>query len=330
MRDLVTVFGGTGFLGAQIVRALARAGWRIRVAARNPGRGYRLPMLGDVGQIAVAQANIRDRASVERALEGATACVNAVGILYETGRQSFQAIHGEGAARVAEAARAAGARRHVLISAIGADPGSASAYARGKAAGEAAARRAFPDAVILRPSVIFGPEDSFFNRFAAMAQVSPVLPLIGGGGARLQPVYVGDVAKAVAAALALASAERAAHELGGPRVYTFREAMELMLRVIGRRRFLAPVPFRVAGGLAALGEAIGALTPFSPPLTRDQLRLLRLDNVVSPAAPGLAELGVIATPAEPILPTYLYRFRPGGQYAGLAAGESADLAVASR
>ncbi|MEO7027048.1 MAG: complex I NDUFA9 subunit family protein [Caulobacteraceae bacterium] len=326
MKGLVTVFGGSGFVGAQVVRALAKAGWRIRVAVRNPGRGYRLPMLGDVGQIEIVQANIRDRPSIERALDGATACVNAVGILYESGRQSFAAIHHQGAADIAEAAANGGVRRFIQISALGASLDSASAYAVGKAAGEVAVRENLPSAVILRPSVVFGPDDAFFNRFAALATLSPALPLFGGGGTKLQPVYVGDVALAVVRALEDEEAGGKDYELGGPKVYTLRELMELTLRTIGRRRWLAPIPFAIARPLGAVGDILARFTPFAPPITSDQLALLGADNIVGPAGLGLAALGIVPTAAEPILPTYLYRYRRGGQYADLAGAAPAVLA----
>jgi uncharacterized protein YbjT (DUF2867 family) len=319
MRGLVTLFGGSGFIGQHTVRALAKRGWRIRVAVRRPWRAYRLRLMGDVGQIEIVQANLRAPASVDRALEGAEACVNAVGVLTEAGRQRFQSLHAMGARTVAQAARAAGVTQLVQLSAIGADPNSESRYARTKAAGEAAAREVFPDAVILRPSVVFGPEDRFFNRFAEMALVSPALPLIGGGETRFQPVFVDDVARAVAAALAEPAPGRT-YELGGPGVYSFRHLMELMLRQIGRRRLLVPVPWPIAQGIGAAGDALAALAGLvpllpEPPLTSDQVTLLKTDNVVAPAAPGLADLGVAAAALEPIIPTYLYRFRKGGQYA---------------
>jgi NADH dehydrogenase len=314
MRGLVTVFGGSGFVGAQVVRALAKRGARVRVAVRNPGRGYRLRMLGDVGQIEVVQANIREPSSVSRALEGAEACVNAVAVLYESGRQTFEALHVAGARLIAKTAAAQGVQGFIHISAIGASADSPAAYARTKAAGEVAVREVIPGAVILRPSVIFGPEDAFFNRFAAMAGLSPALPLIGGGSTRFQPVYVGDVAQAVAAALAMPETEGRTFELGGPQVYSFRDLMVLMLAVIQRRRILAPIPFPIATLLGRAGDLAAALGA-PPPISTDQVALLRSDNIVDPSASGLAELGVTPSPLEPILPTYLYVYRPGGQYA---------------
>ncbi|HEV2363146.1 MAG TPA: complex I NDUFA9 subunit family protein [Caulobacteraceae bacterium] len=314
MADLATIFGGSGFVGAQIVRALSRSGWRIRVAVRRPERGYKLPLLGDVGQIQVVRADVRDRASVRAALEQASVCVNCVGILFASPRQSFQGAHVDGAAVVAEEAKAAGARALVHLSALGADPASPSAYARTKAAGEAAVRSALAEAVVLRPSIVFGAEDSFFNRFASMAMMSPALPLIGGGATRFQPVFVGDIARAVVTLLE--SEQRPPLlEVGGPATLSFRELMELVLRQIGRRRLLVPVSFGAAMALGAAGDILAALA-LPPPLTTDQVRLLRADNVVSGLAPGLEALGVTPTTLEAILPTYLWRYRRGGQYAG--------------
>lgn len=315
MKGLTTVFGGSGFVGAQVVRALAKRGHRLRVAVRQPGRAYRLPMLGDVGQIEIVQANVRDDASVARALEGAEACVNLVAVLYESRRQTFEALHVEGAARVAAVAKAADVSRLVHMSALGASADSPSAYACSKAAGEAAIRTAFAEAAVLRPSVIFGPGDAFFNRFAAMAVSAPFLPLIGGGQTRFQPVFVGDVAAAVAAALTDPAAAGQTFELGGPEIYSFEALMRLMLAVIERRRPLAPISFALARRLGGIGDLVARTGLLAPPLTSDQVELLRADNVVSAGAPGLAGLGVAATPLEAVIPSYLYRFRKGGQYA---------------
>jgi uncharacterized protein YbjT (DUF2867 family) len=311
MQNLVTVFGGSGFVGAQAVRQLAKAGWRIRVAVRNPNLAYAMRLAGDVGQIDIVQANVRNPASVRRALEGASAAVNLVGVMHESGRQGFQAVHVMGARNVAEQARAAGVGRLVQMSAIGADANSKSKYARTRAEGEAAAREIYPDAVIVRPSIVFGPEDRFFNRFAALAGISPALPLIGGGHTRFQPVYLGDVAKVLAEAAGHPAAAGQTYELGGPGIFTFRELMELALREIGKRRFLAPVPWPVAGLLGKAGDLAGALAP----ITSDQVLLLKTDNVASGAYPGLAEAGITPTSVESVIPSYLYRFRKGGQYA---------------
>lgn len=305
---LITVFGGSGFIGRYLVQRLARRGWQIRVAVRHPAQALFLKPLGDVGQITPVPASLRHEGSIRAAVAGSDAVVNLVGILYQRGRQGFAEIHAEGARRVAEAARAAGAERLVQMSALGADPSSPSDYARSKAAGEAAAAAAFPGASIVRPSVVFGPEDGFFNRFAALARYSPVLPLIGGGYTRFQPVYVGDVADALLRIVEDPACAGRTYELGGPQVYSFRELMELTLETTCRDRWLIPVPFWLAG----LQAAFLGLLP-SPPLTRDQVRLLQRDNVVSPGAPGLAELGIAPTAAEVIIPTYLdiYRRRSG-------------------
>lgn len=313
MQNLVTIFGGSGFIGTQAVRQLAKAGWRIRVAVRQPNLAYAMRLHGDVGQIDIVQANVRNPASVRRALEGATASLNLVSTLYETGRQKFMSLNVMGARNVAEAARAEGVTRLVQMSALGADLASPSKYARTKAEGEVAVREIYADAVVVRPSIVFGPGDGFFNKFAAMASVSPVLPLVGGGRTRLQPVFVGDVARALAWAVTADAAAGQTLELGGAAAYSFRELMELVLKEIERSRILAPVPFGIAeiiGGVAELGSFL-----FAPPITADQAKLLRVDNVVSGHYPGLPELGITPTTLESVLPTYLYRYRRGGQYA---------------
>jgi uncharacterized protein YbjT (DUF2867 family) len=316
MQGLVTVFGGSGFVGAQVVRALAKKGLRVRVAVRNPGRGYRLRMLGDVGQIEVVQANIRVPSSIDRALEGAQACVNLVAVMHERGRQKFQVLHGMGARNVAAGAAKAGVSRFVHISAIGADVNSPSKYARTKAMGEAAVREIIPGATILRPSIVFGPEDDFFNRFAGMAVSAPVLPLIGGGKTRFQPVFVGDVAAAVAACVLDPATAGKTYEIGGPAVFTFKALMQVICREIGRHPLLAPIPFDIATLIGIGGDLICALPiPIDPPLTTDQVIQLRRDNVVQAGALTLADLGIEPTALETIVPTYLYRYRRGGQYA---------------
>ncbi|WP_293904864.1 complex I NDUFA9 subunit family protein [Phenylobacterium sp.] len=313
MQNLVTVFGGTGFVGTQAVRYLAKAGWRIRVAIRNPNLAYKMRLLGDVGQIDVVQANVRDRPSLDRALDGATASLNLVGLLRETGRQGFQAVHVMGAKTIAETARAAAVTRLVQTSAIGADAASPSNYARTKAEGEAAVRAVYSDAAIVRPSIVFGSGDGFFNRFAAMAQISPALPLIGGGATRFQPVYVGDVGQALARIVTDPAAAGQTYELGGPGVFSFRELLEMMLAETGQRRMLLPIPFPAASLLGKVADLGAFLIP--PPVTADQVELLKTDNVVSGRYPGLAELGITPTTLEAVLPTYLYRYRKGGQYA---------------
>ncbi|MDB5423480.1 MAG: NADH-ubiquinone oxidoreductase 39 kDa subunit precursor [Phenylobacterium sp.] len=323
MQNLVTVFGGSGFVGAQAVRRLAKAGWRIRVAVRNPNLAYAMRLHGDVGQIDIVQANVRNEPSLRRALAGASAAVNLVSVMRETGRQGFQAVHVMGALNVASAARAEGVGRVVQVSALGADPDSHSKYARTKAEGEAAVRSVYPDAVVVRPSIVFGPEDRFFNRFAAMAQISPVLPLIGGGQTRFQPVFVGDVGLALARAVGAPEAAGQTFELGGPAALSFRQLMEMMLAQIEKRRFLVPIPFPAAALIGKAGDVAGIVIP--PPITSDQVALLKTDNVVSGAFPGLAELGVTPTTLEAVLPTYLYRYRKGGQYADQ---ESRELAAA--
>jgi uncharacterized protein YbjT (DUF2867 family) len=306
----VTILGGSGFIGRYIVKRLARRGAIVTVVSRHAGDAGFLRPMGDVGQIALFEAGITDETRLAAALAGSDAVICAAGILYERGRQRFDLVHHQGPALLARLANAAGARRFVHISAVGADPGAPAAYARSKAAGEAAVRAAFPAATILRPSVVFGPEDDFFNRFAALARWLPALPLIGGGHTRFQPVYVGDVAEAAMAALDRHATESATFELGGPRVYSFRELMELLLQEINRHRALLPLPY----GLASLQAAFLEWLP-RPPLTRDQVKLLQRDNVVALGQPGLLELGVTPTAAELILPTYLDRFRRGGRTA---------------
>ncbi len=323
MQGLVTVVGGTGFVGRYVVRALAQAGWRVRVAARNPAAAPELKVMGAVGQIDFASVNLRDPRRVALAVAGATAVVNLVGVLQESGGQRFEALQREGAATLAQAAAAAGVKRFVQVSAIGADATSASTYARTKAEGEAAVRAAFPTATILRPSIVFGPEDDFFNRFGAMAMISPALPLIGGGLTRFQPVYVGDVGAAVAAALGREDAPGRTYELGGPAVETFRALLQLLLDETGRRRALVPLPFPLAKLMGKAGELV-AMLGLKAPITADQVELLKRDNVADPALPGLRELGVEPTALEAVLPTYLWTFRSGGQFAQPGGSNAAD------
>jgi uncharacterized protein YbjT (DUF2867 family) len=305
----VAVIGASGFIGRYVVQRLAQRGILITaIMSHLEGTAFLQP-LGDVGQITRLRANIADEAALATALTGAEAVVNLVGILYEKGSRTFDAIHRRGTERAARLAKAAGAQHFVQVSALGADLYSPSAYARSKAAGEEAVRSIFPDAVILRPSVVFGPEDDFFNRFARLALISPALPLMGGGHTRFQPVYVGDVADAVVKALDDPSAAGKIFELGGPHIYTFRQLMLLLFQQTGRRRFLVPIPW----GLAAVQGSLLGLLP-NPPLTLDQVRLLQRDNVVSPGAFTLPDLGIAPTAAETILPTYMDRYRRGGWY----------------
>ncbi|MEE2692970.1 MAG: complex I NDUFA9 subunit family protein [Pseudomonadota bacterium] len=320
---LAVVFGGSGFIGRNTVRELAKRGWRVRVAVRRPHLAQHLKPMGVVGQIQLAQVNVRYRPSIAEALKGADAVINLVGILSQNGPQNFEAVQAAGAGAVAELAAKAGVKTFVQISALGADPESASLYARSKGEGEKAVRAALPSATILRPSIVFGPEDEFFNKFAAMASLSPALPLIGGGKTRFQPVYVDDVADAICEALARPEAAGRTYELGGPRVYTFRELMELMLRETGRKRILLPIPFAVAPLMGLAGETIGFLPFFDAPITRDQIRLLKTDNVVGASGEEnvgtLGDLGVSPATVEAILPTYMVRFRKYGQFAEKAA-----------
>lgn len=306
---VVTVFGGSGFIGRYLVQRLAGRGWVVRVAVRRPQAALFLKPLGDVGQIVPIAASLLREDTVAAAVDGAACVVNLVGILYESRRQTFAAIHAEGARRVAAAAKEAGAERLVQVSALGADARSSSAYARSKAAGEQAAMAAFPGVTIVRPGIVFGPEDEFFNRFASMARVLPALPLIGGGRTRFQPVFVGDVADAVMAILEKPETRGRTYELGGPRVYTFRELMVLLLREIGRRRLLLPLPFWVAKLQALILERLPI-----PPLTVDQVRLLEHDNIVQPGALGCADLGIEPKSAEVMIPAYLDRHRRRGYY----------------
>jgi NADH dehydrogenase len=330
MQNLVTVFGGSGFIGKQAVRRLCKAGWRVRVAVRNPNLAYAMRLAGDVGQVDIVQANVRVESSVARALEGAQAAVNLVGVLREAGRQTFESAHVDGARNVAVAARAAGVSQLVQVSALGADANSPSAYARTKAQGEAAAREAFPGAVVLRSSIVFGQEDGFFNRFAAMADLSPALPLVGGGQTRFQPVFVGDVGKAIARTAVDPTTAGHTYELGGPAEFTFQRLMEIMLAEIGKRRLLLPLPWPVAGLAGTLMDAANLVpslmgVPLPTPITADQVKLLRADNIVSGSCPGLAELGIAPTTLEAVLPSYLYRYRKGGQYADQEARELAAV-----
>ena len=310
-QDVVTVFGGSGFIGRYVVKRLAQAGHRVRVAVRDPEAALFLKPMGRVGQIVPLAAPVTDEAGVKRAVEGAGTVINLVGILSERRRGDFLAIHAEGAGRVARLAASSGVTRLVQMSAIGADAASPSLYGQSKAAGEQAVRQAFPGTAILRPSVVFGPEDAFFNRFAAMARFLPVMPVIAGA-TKLQPVFVGDVADAVIAVL---DRPGTTHELGGPRVWTMREILAYILTETGRHNPLMDVPMGIAEFQAAiLGCLPGKL------LTRDQLLMLSRDNVAAVGTLGLADLGIIPTPVELAVPPYLARFRPGGGRRALIPG----------
>lgn len=310
---LITVFGGSGFIGAQVVRALAKRGWRVRVAVRRPDLAGHLQPLGGVGQIQPVQANVRNPASVAHAIAGADAVVNLVGILSESGRNTFGAVQAQGARTIAQAVAAAGITRFVHMSALSANAAAVSDYAASKAYGEKAALEAVPQAVILRASVIFGPEDKFFNRFAAMARMAPALPLIGGGETKFQPVFVGDVAEAVVACLDGKASAGAIYELGGPAVASFRQLIEYVLKETGRTRMPVSIPFWAA----RLQASVLQILP-NAPLTVDQVNLLEYDSVVSAEAARerrtLEGLGIRPTAYESVVPSYLYRFREHGQF----------------
>lgn len=321
---LITVFGGSGFIGSQVVQALARRGWRIRVAVRRPDRAYRLQTSGHVGQIQAVRCDATDFDQVAAAMQGADAAINLIGILYEAGARSFEALHVEAARNIATACAAARVDRLVHMSAIGASPEAASDYARTKAAGEMAAREAKPDAVVVRPSIVFGSGDGFLNRFAAMATMAPALPLIGGGHIRFQPVFVGDVAEAIVRAVERPDAAGRTFELGGPEVMTMEEVLKLVLRETRRRNGLIPLPFfaaRMIGSMAQLTAMVG----IAPVLTRDQVVSLESDNVVADGAEGLEALGVEPTGIEAIAPSYLWRYRRGGQFSERPADTAATV-----
>lgn len=311
---IVTVFGGSGFVGRHVVRELAKRGYRVRAAMRHPSKAGFLRTMGLPGQVEAVYADIRDDESVARALSGASMAVNLVGILYESGKQTFDALQAEGAGRVAWTAKAKGVERLVHISAIGADEDSEAQYASAKAKGEAAVLEAFAEAVILRPSIVFGKGDGFFNRFAAMAKILPALPLLGGGHTRMQPVYVDDVADAACIALQDTSTSGKVYELGGPRVYSFKELMQIVLSETQRKRLLAPVPWPIA---RLQGRILGLLP--APLLTLDQVKMLEDDNVVSDAATAdhrtIQDLGIDPKTVEAIVPGYLWMYRRQGQYA---------------
>lgn len=317
MSKLVTIYGGSGFVGRYIARRMAQAGWRVRVAVRRPNEAMHVKPYGVVGQVEPVFCNIRDDASVRAVMQGADAVVNCVGTFERKGKNSFEAVQAKGATRVARIAAEEGVAHLVHVSAIGADAASDSEYARSKAAGEAGILKYFPEAVILRPSVIFGPEDQFFNRFAGMTRFGPVLPVVGAD-TRFQPVYVDDVAQAAVLG-AMGCAAPGVYELGGPEVASFRALMQQMLQVIRRRRLIVNIPFGVAGLMASVMELVQTVTLGVVPaqITRDQVRSLRRDNVVAEGAKGFDALGIVPVAVGAVLPDYLWRFRPAGQYAAI-------------
>ncbi len=319
MSKLVTIYGGSGFVGRYIARRMAKEGWRVRVAVRRPNEALFVKPYGAVGQVEPVLCNIRDHISVRAAMKGADAVINCVGILVPQGANRFQAVQAEGATLIARIAAKEGVKSLVQISAIGADPAADSAYARTKAAGEAGVLKYFPSAMILRPSVIFGTEDQFFNKFAAMVKFGPVLPIFGGA-TKFQPVWVDDVAKA--AVLGAEGKAQGIYELGGPDVDTFKGLMERMLKIINRHRYVISLPGFVAGAIATAGDAVQMLTGgliTNKILTNDQIANLKRDNVVSEGAKTFADLGIKPTPMGAVLPDYLWPFRPDGQYDAIKA-----------
>lgn len=323
---LAVVFGGSGFIGRNVVRELAKRGWRVRVAVRRPHHALFLRPMGAVGQIQLAQVNVRYRGSITEALKGADAVVNLVGLLHQEGAQKFDTVQAGGAAAIAQLAAAEGVTNFVHVSAIGADAESDSLYARSKGLGEKAVRDAMPSAAIIRPSVVFGTEDKFFNKFAAMLSMTPpFLPvpiLFGGGQTKFQPVYVDDVADAICGALETPAAAGRTYEIGGPRVYTFKELLELVLKETGRKRILMPVPFALAPVVGFAGEMVGLAPFFEPPVTRDQIRLMKHDNVVGASEEDvgvIGDFGIAPVTVEAVLPSYMVRFRKYGQFAEVTA-----------
>ncbi|NNC38490.1 MAG: complex I NDUFA9 subunit family protein [Hyphomonadaceae bacterium] len=312
-KGLITVFGADGFLGRFVVRELVKQGWRIRAAVRRPHTAQDLRVIGAVGQIQLVQANIRYKLSVARALDGADAVINLVGILHKEGRQTFESVHVQGVRNIAEAAKERGIANFVYVSALGAGENAMSESAKSKTAGENVLREHVATADIMRPSIIFGEDDGFFGRFAQMSSFAPVLPLVGGGHTRFQPVYVGDVAKAIATSVDNGS-KGTTFELGGPTSYTFKELLEFMLATIDKKRLLVPLPWFAANIVGAIGEFTGFLPFVKPVLTRDQVTSLKSDNVVSPDMPGLAELGIKAKTIEAIMPAHLEKFKKYGQF----------------
>ncbi|MGC9954320.1 MAG: complex I NDUFA9 subunit family protein [Rhizomicrobium sp.] len=318
MSKLVTVFGASGLVGRHTVHALAQAGWRIRAVCRHPNLANYLLPAAFPGQIQLSKGNVRDDDSVTRALQGADAAVNLTGVLYSRGEQSFEALHMDAARRIGRMAREAGIKTLVHLSAIGADTNAESSYAESKGRGEKRLREEFPDATILRPSLVFGPEDAFFNKFAWLARISPMLPLIGGGHTKFQPVFVGDVAAAILRCLEDTATSGKTYELGGPTVYTFKELLQLILRETGRKRLLVPVPFFLAFIDAFFLQLPSLFLPIAPLLTVDQVCLLKTDNVVHEGALTLADLGITPDAVEAVVPSYLWRFRAKGQFEEIA------------
>jgi uncharacterized protein YbjT (DUF2867 family) len=312
--SLVTIFGGSGLLGRHAVRAFADAGWRVRVGVRHPNLAHYLPPMGHVGQIQVTKANVLDADAVAAAVKGAHAVVNLVGILHPAGGQNYQNIHVEAPRTIARAAKAAGAGALLHVSTMNISPDSESAYARSKAEGEIAVREEFPQATLIKPSLVFGPEDQFFNKFAGLARILPVLPLIGGGHTKFQPVFARDVADAIVKCAADPATRGRSYELGGPTVYSFKDMLKLILRETGRSRPLVPIPF----WLASIKSVFLQFLP-GKLLTPDQVKFLKTDNVVTPGALTLADLGITPDSLEAVLPAYLWRFRARGQYENLVA-----------
>jgi NADH dehydrogenase len=323
--SLVAVFGGSGFLGRYTVRALAKAGYRVRVGVRRPNLGNYLVPMGQVGQIQVVKANVANADHVASVVSGADAVINLVGIMRQGGRQRFQRLHRDAPEALAKAAMNAGAQTFVHVSALGASQNSPSLYARTKAEGEMRVREAFPAATIFRPSLMFGPEDNFFNRFAGMARMWRAVPLIGGGQTKFQPVYVGDVASAIEKSVVDPAAARGrTYELAGPSIYTFKDMMALMLHETYRKAALVPIPF----GLASFGASLANLTPWAP-LTPDQVKLLKSDTVMTKGALGLHDLAIEPDSVEAVLPGYIWRFRPQGQFQVVTAERTGKLPIVS-
>lgn len=314
--DLVTVFGASGFVGRHTVKALAKEGYRVRAVSRKPNLANFLLPAGTVGQIQIVKGNVNRDADVAKAIAGAGAVVNCTGVLYGHGKQGFESINADAPGRIARAAMSAGVTTLVHVSALGADTESDSGYARSKGLGERNAREAFPRTVVLRPSLVFGPEDDFFNRFGNLARFLPFLPLIGGGKTKFQPVYVADVAAAIVRAVSDERTAGRTYQLGGPKVYSFKELLQFILSETGRKRFLLPLPSFLASIKAFFLELPSYVLPYTPPLTMDQVKLLKSDALVQPGAFTLDELGITAKSVESVVPGYIWRFHPKGQFKG--------------